>query len=259
MGVESGRPGLGPTAGGTMRRVVTVVVATALTFPVLPAVASPGALRAQDPVVGECYDLTDEQMAAEYWVDTEPVLCTTPHTFEVTETGLVPMDVNAIDFAKDRCGLLDVWTAVGVNSSKAGVIEDPIRVESRSFYVRPDHYLCGAVAVEYNGADAATVVTVRTSFERLRLRATRALRHCSTAEDGRRALAPPITVPCSSRPRWQVSAWILWSALYDEYPGRRALKRRAAQLCGPGQVTSVPSAASWQGGMPRTWCYRKVR
>jgi hypothetical protein len=211
------------------------------------------------PVVGECYDLTDKQAEADDWTDATSVPCTERHTFEVTETAPVPMDVNAIEFAEARCGLLDVWTAVGVNSSRAGIIEAPIRVESRSYYVRPDRYVCGAVAVKYNGTEPATLVSLPTSLKRLRPAAERALRHCASAEDGRRALAPPITVRCSSRPRWQATAWILWTALYDDYPGRRVLKRKAVELCGRARVGSMPTAASWDGGIPRTWCYRKVR
>ena len=244
-----------------MRRAVMILAAVAVLVPLLPALpaaAGPSGQPSGAPVIGECYDLTDQQAQSDYWAAADPVPCTEPHTLEVTETAMVPMDVNAVDFARDRCGPLDVWTAVGVNSSAAGVIENPIRVDSRSFYLRPDRYVCGAVAVEFNGTEPATLVTVSTSFERLRRGATRALRHCASAENGRRALAPPITVPCSSRPRWQVTAWILWSALYDNYPGRRVLKRRAAELCGPGRVTSMPTAASWEDGIPRTWCFRKV-
>ena len=241
-----------------MRRALAILAATAVMLPVLPAAAEPAARVTDGPIVGECYDLTDEQASDDYWDDVAPVPCTERHTFEVTETAMVPMDVNAIEFAEERCGFLDVWTAVGVNSSVAGVIEDPIRVESRSFYARPDHYVCGAVAVRFNGADPATLVTVSTAFDRMRLRTKRALRHCASAEDGRRAMSPPVTVRCSSRPRWQVTAWILWSALYDDYPGRRVLKRKAAVLCGPGTVTSVPPASSWDDGFPRSWCYRKV-
>jgi len=187
------------------------------------------------------------------------VPCTEPHTFEVTETAPVPMDVNAIDFARDRCGMLDVWTAVGVNSSRAGVIADPIRIEARSFYAPPERYVCGAVALRYRGAAPATVVRLTSSIDRLRMGTTRALRHCSSAKAGRSALAPPITVRCSRQPRWQVTAWILWSALYDTYPGRVVLRKRAAELCGPGTVRSLPTVASWNDGIARTWCYRKVQ
>jgi hypothetical protein len=244
-----------------MRRAMVVLAAAAVILPVLPvppAVAEPAVNSTDGPIVGECYDLTDQQASADLWDDAEAVPCTERHTFEVTETAPVPQDVNAIEFAEQRCGLLDVWTAVGVNASTVGVIEDPIRVESRSYYARPDHYVCGAVAVRYRGTDPATLVTLRTSFDRMRLRTKRALRHCASAEDGRRALSPPVTVRCASRPRWQVTAWILWSALYDDYPGRRVLKRRAAALCGPGTVVSVPPLASWEEGIPRSWCYRKV-
>jgi hypothetical protein len=240
-----------------MRRVLALLAAVGVALPVLPAAAAPSSGPAHVPVVGECYDLSDAQVSADYWTDAEPVPCTQRHTYEVTEAALIPMDVNAITFARAQCGPLDVWTAVGVNSSSAGVIEDPIRIEPRSFYARPDRYVCGAAAVEYQGREDPAVVALTSSIELLRPRTRESLRHCSDAADGRSAFAPPITVPCSSRPRWQAVSWILWSALYDDNPGRAALKERAAELCGPDAVYSLPGRSSWPDGVPRTWCYLK--
>jgi hypothetical protein len=116
------------------------------------------------------------------------------------------------------------------------------------------------VVVEKNGAEPASAVRLDSSIERLTRRERAALRHCSSAADGRRASASPITVPCSTRPRWQDEAWVLWTAFYDEYPGRAALKRRASELCGPGATISLPRAAawsaSWDGPPPMTSCHR---
>ena len=240
-----------------MRRALVLLVAAGVLIPALPASGVPGVRSAALPVVGECYSLTDAEVAADYWVESEPVPCTQVHSYEVTEAALVPMDVDALTFARERCGSLDVWTALGVNSSTAGIIKDPIRIEPRAFYARPDHFVCGAVAVEYQGRGPATVVPLTTSIERLRARDRSSLRHCADAADGRSALAPAVTVPCSSRPRWQATSWILWSALYDDNPGRATVRDRAAQLCGVGATFSVPTAASWRDGLPRTWCYRK--
>ena len=130
-------------------------------------------------------------------------------------------------------------------------------IEPRAFFARPEHFVCGAVAVAYQGRAPATLVPLATSIERLRARDRSSLRHCADAADGRSALAPAVTVPCSSRPRWQTTSWILWSALYDDNPGRATLRARAAQLCGVGATFSLPAAASWREGFPRTWCYRK--
>lgn len=240
-----------------MRRALVLLVAVGVLLPALPAVGAPGERAATLPVVGECYALTDAQAAADYWVQDEPVACTQSHTYEVTDAGLVPMDVDAVAFARERCGSLEVWTALGVNSSTAGIITDPIRIEPRAFFARPDHFVCGAVVVEYQGRAPATLVPLTSSIERLRARGRASLRHCADAADGRSALAPAVTVPCSSRPRWQVASWILWSALYDDNPGRSTLRARAAELCGAGATFSLPLAASWADGIPRTWCYRK--
>ena len=223
-----------------------------------PAASSPSVRPAVAPLVGECYDLTDEVLQADgYWADTAPVPCSQPHTFQVTETGAVPQDVNAFEFAATQCGPLDVWTAVGVNGSTAGIVKNPLRIEPRSFAIRQaaPAYACGAVAVSFNGRRPPAAVPLTSTIERLRPREEATLRHCSSAAGGRSAFAPPITVPCTSRPRWQVTSWIIWSALYDDYPGRAALRARAAELCGPDAVFTVPSAIAWDKKASRTWCY----
>jgi hypothetical protein len=249
------RPGVEEVA--LVRRALVLLVIAGVLIPAVPAVGVPGESAGAVPVVGECYSLTDVEAAGDYWVESEPVPCTQVHTYEVTNAALVPMDVDAVAFARERCGSLDVWTALGINSSTAGIIADPIRIEPRAFFARPEHFVCGAVAVAYQGRAPATLVPLATSIERLRARDRSSLRHCADAADGRSALAPAVTVPCSSRPRWQTTSWILWSALYDDNPGRATLRARAAQLCGVGATFSLPAAASWREGFPRTWCYRK--
>lgn len=228
-----------------------------------PAVATPG--------VGDCFDLSDSRLdmgtpdgaaaagAVAYWPDVDAVPCSQPHTFQVTETGVVPQDVNAFEFAAGQCGPLDVWNAVGVNRSPAGIVDDPLRVEARSFAVRQASpaYVCGAVAVRLNGREPATAVTLDSRIERLGRAERAALRYCSDVTEGRSPTAAPVTVPCTMRPRWQVTQWVMWTAFYDAYPGRGVLRERARALCGAGAVVTVPTATEWNEGLPRTWCYRE--
>lgn len=260
-----------------MRRA-SVVLLVALMVPTGALLSSPaGAAQGSRPAVpatpsvGECYALSDARIEAGtlagataagvdgYWADADPVPCNEPHTFEVTESARLPMDVNAFEFAAAQCGALDVWNALGVNRPVAGIVADPLRIEPRGYAVRqsPPSYVCGAVAVSLEGRRPPSAVTLTSSIERLDRRERASLRYCSSAEDGRRALAPALTVPCSSRPRWQVRAWIMWTAFYDDFPGRAELRERATALCGDGTVVSVPSATSWEDGMPRSWCHRK--
>ena len=49
----------------------------------------------------------------------------------------------------------------------------------------------------------------------------------------------------------------MWTAFYDDDPGRAELRARAAQLCGPRAVPSLPSAADWDEGLPITRCHLK--
>jgi hypothetical protein len=132
-------------------------------------------------------------------------------------------------------------------------------VEPRAFAIRqaPPSYVCGAVAVSLDGRRPPSAVVLTSSIERLNRRERASLRYCSSALDNRGALAPAVTVPCSSQPRWQVRAWVMWTAFYDDYPGRGELRQRATVLCGAGAVVSLPSAGSWEYGMPRSWCYHK--
>jgi hypothetical protein len=239
----------------------------------VPASAAPTrhAAAPAAPAVGECYDLSDARIevgtlagataagADGYWTEADRVPCSAPHTFEVTEAAPLPMDVNAFAFAAEQCGALDVWTAVGVNRPVAGIVRSPLRIEPRAYAVRqsPPSYVCGAVAVTLNGRRPPSAVTLTSAIERLSRRERAALRYCSSAADGRSALAPALTVPCSSRPRWQAQSWVMWTAFYDGFPGRAELRARATELCGVDAVVSLPTAASWADGMPRTWCYEK--
>ena len=151
-------------AGVLLLAAIVVPSGALLTAPAGAApVLRPAAVTA--PVVGECYDLTDARIevgtlagataagSEGYWSDVDPVPCTEPHTFEVTESDQLPMDVNAFEFAAQQCGALDVWNAVGVNRPVAGIVEDPLRIEPRAYAVRqsPPSYVCGAVAVELDG------------------------------------------------------------------------------------------------------------
>ncbi len=239
-----------------MRVALAALTAAALALTVAPSAA---AVPAAVPQVGECYDLQDEVLqAGGWWLETEPVDCAESHTFEVTETGPLPQDVNAFDFAARACGALDLWAALGINTPTAGLVKDPLRIEPRSFGVRqaPASYLCGAVAVSLNGRRPSTAVPLTSSIRELTRRQRLALRYCSEA-DGRRALAPAITVPCRTRPRWQVRTWVLWTAFYDDYPGRMQLLARAAELCGPRARFAVPTATEWAEGLPLTSCHLK--
>lgn len=256
---------------GVVLLAAVVVPSGALAAPAVSAAPATHASATLAPAVGECYDLSDARIQAgtlegataagadAYWIESAPVACTSPHTFEVTESGQLPLDVNAFAFAAEQCGSLDVWNAVGVNRPMAGIVTDPLRIEPRAYAVRqaPPNYVCGAVAVSLDGRRPPSVVTLTSSIERLGRKARAALRYCSSAADGRGALMPDVTVPCSTRPRWQAMSWVMWTAFYDDYPGRSVLRERAGELCGPGTVASVPSAASWEDGLARSWCYRR--
>lgn len=241
--------------------LLAAALAAGLSLPVaLPATIAPAAASERTPQVGDCYDLSDVVLQeGGWWPDVDPVSCSAPHTYEVTQVGLLPQDVDAFAFAADQCSALAVWAAVGVNQPVAGVVTDPLRIEPRSFGVRrqPASWVCGAVAVDLNGRAAPTAVRLDSSVEGLTRRAAAGLRHCSSAAGDRRALAPPVTVACSTRPRWQARTWIVWTAFYDDDPGRAELRARAAQLCGPRAVPSLPSPADWDEGLPITRCHVK--
>jgi hypothetical protein len=234
--------------------LVAAVGATLLALPAAPAHAAP------IPQVGDCYLLDDDQLnEVGWWPDAPAVPCTQEHTFEVTKTGPLPADVNAFEFAERQCSDLDAWAALGVNRPVSGIVPRPLRIVSRAFAVRDARgpYVCGAVVPVFNGSDAPTYTTLDSPFDGLSRRDLFDLRFCADAEDGRRALAPAVSVPCSSRPRWEVSSWVVWTAFYDAFPGRPALRERARELCGQSRAVSVPSRADWDEGWPVTRCYLK--
>ena len=198
--------------------------------------------------------------AGEAWPATEAVPCTDRHTVEVTEVGVIPAGANPEEFADEQCGALDVWTAVGVNVPVAGIVRDPVRIAPAAFVVRgaPVRYACAAAAVAYDGDPVPTVVPLRAPLDRLGPRARAALRVCVVDGDARPDPAALVTTRCSTRPRWQATTWVLWTAFYDRYPGRVELRQRARDLCGARAVATLPTAAEWGAGPPFTWCFRRV-
>ena len=240
-------------------RAALLALASLAVATVLPA--STAAAAAAVPAVGQCYVLGYGQTADDYWPGATSVPCTSPHTLEITKSSVLPADVNAITFAQQQCDYPLVWADLGVNQPVNGRVRAPIRIEAFYFVVRgagaQASYVCAAGAVAFHGSSSPTLVSLDSQIETLSAADRRALRFCSSAARGRGAFSPPITVPCSQRPRWQVMSWILWSQFYDSYPGEEVLLARAQELCGPRAVPSVPSAAAWPEGTRRTWCYRK--
>lgn len=247
---------------GLRLRVVPVrIVPVAVGVAVLALLGMPPMAAAADgPLAGQCFDLSDEQVQAAAWPVTDAVPCTERHTVEVTEVGVIPAGADPEEFADEQCGALDVWTAVGVNVPVAGIVRDPVRIAPAAFVVRgaPVRYACAAAAVAYDGDPVPTVVPLRAPLDRLGPRARAALRVCVAAGDARPDPAALVTTGCSTRPRWQATTWVLWTAFYDRYPGRFELRQRARDLCGARAVVTLPTAAEWGAGPPFTWCFRRV-
>jgi len=209
-------------------------------------------------VVGQCFNLSDEELA-EVWTEAEPVACSTSHTVQVTSVvGLAPADDPA-EVARQECGPLGVWNELGVNRPVAGIVREPLRIEPRAFASRtPEPVLaCAAAAVAWDARGVSTVVPVTRSLDGLAPRARESLRYCSSA-DARRPALPGPTVPCSQRPRWEVSSWIVGTAFFDDYPGRVTLREQARRLCGARERFVIPARADWEQGLPRTWCVSRI-
>ena len=239
------------------------VLAVACALPAVPAAAAePG------PVADACYAFTEDQLAWgtlagaraagadaywDAWADDARVPCSRPHTFEVTEVSPLPADVDAFAFAAEQCTSLGVWTAAGVNRTRAGIVRTPLRVEPRGYAVRQmPGYACGAVVA--GTGERASAVPVAGHLRDLTAADRAALRYCT---DEARAPSPR-TVACSAKARWRVDQWIVWTAFYDANPGRGELRSRAAALCGAGATATLPRAADWTAGMPLTWCFQRT-
>lgn len=226
----------------------------AMTAVAVPALAAP----AERFVVGQCFDLSDEEIA-EVWTEAEPVACSSSHTVQVTSVlALAPADDPA-EVARQECGPLGVWNELGVNRPVAGIIREPLRIEPRALASRtPEPVLaCAAAAVSWDASGDSTVVPVTRPLDGLAPRARAGLRYCS-AVDARRPALPGPTVPCSQRPRWEVSSWIVGTAFFDDYPGRATLREQARRLCGARDRFVIPARADWEKGLPRTWCVSRI-
>lgn len=224
-----------------------------------PAAAAP---REDTLMVGQCLDLSAEVLeGTSSWLEPSSVACSEPHTFEITSIGPLPEDEDPRSLAEERCGELGVWNEVGVNRPIAGIVRSPLRIEARSFAVQlpSPTYVCGAVAVEWDRRGEVVPVVLTGAIEELAADERETLRYCSRARGvPRRPWRVPTTVSCDVAPRWEVTRWILWTAFYDEDPGRMRLRSRARDLCGEGARISLPPAGDWERGLPWTRCYVRV-
>lgn len=244
-------------------RVTSVVAAAVLGMgvPSLGMTAIAGAALAAPAgpfTVGQCFNLSEEELA-EVWIEAEPVECSTPHTVQVTSvTVLAPAD-DPVDVATRECGPLGVWNELGVNRPVAGIIRQPLRIEPRALARRGAEptLACAAAAVSWDARGESAVVPVTRSLDGLASRTRAGLRYC-TAASGRRPALPGPTVPCSARPRWEVSSWIVGTAFFDDYPGRVTLRDQARRLCGVGERFVIPARVDWEQGLPRTWCVSRI-
>jgi len=235
----------------------------ALTLSLVPALAIPAGAAPEiaDPLIGDCYEISFESSSetkTETWPDADPVPCEESHTFEVTRTGALPDDGDLSAYAADQCGELGVWNQVGVNRTLAGIIRRPLRIEARSFVMRgASKYVCGAVAVQWSSGGVVEVIPSSSAIEDMTPRERGSLQYCSAAERVRRPRVSTPTVSCTSKPRWEAAAWIVWTAFYDDYPGRAELRARATRLCGAGSRVTVPKEVEWSDAVPRSWCFRR--
>jgi hypothetical protein len=239
-------------------RAVICALAAVLAVPaaLTPAVAE----AAPVPAVGECFLISDAQSLASGWPGTTAVPCASRHSVEVTRSGRLPADANAVTFAQQACDFPSVYSDLGINQAVDAVVRRPIRIEALSFVVGgsvPASYVCAAGPAAFRGARGTVLSTMSSAIGDLTTGQAAALRFCNSAARGRDAFAPPITVPCTTRPRWQVTRWILWSDLYSQYPGDAVLASRARLLCGPRAVFSLPSSDRWATGSRRSFCYVK--
>jgi hypothetical protein len=244
------------------RRLIFLSATTAVLALLGAGVAGSARADAANPSVGECFALTDKQSYEEYWPTSAPVPCTAPHSIEIARTGALPADVDAFAFAEGKCDVTSVWAQLGVNRPVGGIVRNPIRIEAFPFAVRgggsvKPGWLCGVGPVEFRGAKGIVLVSMTGTIDGMTSGQRRSLRYCSSAARGRSAFAKPITVSCSTVPRWQVEKWVMWSVFYSSYPGEAVIAARAAKLCAPATSYSYPTAKDWPDGSRRSFCYLK--
>ena len=253
---------MGRTGSSRAAIVLLAVLPTVAAGVLVPGVAS-AAPDALPLAVGDCLDLSAESVVERAgWLEANPVPCTQEHTFEVTRVGplsAVGATDDPTDAAAQECGELGVWNEVGVNRPTAGVVRAPVRIEARSFAVADPQptFVCGAVAVEWTRGGDAAVVPLTQRIEDLGTEEREDLRYCSRARGVRRPWTVPTTVTCSTEPRWEQTAWVLWTAFYDEDPGRSRLRAKAKAICGSKARIVLPSPSDWTAGLPWTRCYER--
>lgn len=252
-------PGRAPGHAAAVRVGLSLGAVIALATGVLaPAtVAADEDIASGTPAVGQCLDIpVDDLQGSGFFAEPVVVDCARPHTFEVTRVEELAGSGDPFAYAAESCTLLGVWNEVGVNRPVAGVVREPLSVESRFFGVQgpTPTLVCGAVAVTTGDAGRREVAVLTRPLAELSARSRADLRYCSPGARGRRTVDVSVATSCDTRPRWQVDALIVWTAFYDSYPGRTELRTRAQRVCGPQARAVLPSRAEWGAGPATTWC-----
>ena len=252
-------PGRSTGHAPALRAGLSLVVVAGAVAAIL--VAGPAAadddVSAPVPAVGQCLDLPAEELRSSgFFAAPVVVECTRPHTFEVTRVEELADSADPFAYAAQSCSLLGVWNEVGINRPVAGVVREPLSVESRYFGVQgaTPALVCGAVAVAVGDAGRREVAVLTRPLADLSARSRSDLRYCTPGVRGRRTVDVTIATSCDTRPRWQVDALIVWTAFYDAYPGRTELRARAQRLCGPQARVLLPTRADWGAAPATTWC-----
>lgn len=230
-------------------------------------IAAPPGLADTAAVLGQCYLLTDDQLASNDWpVDAASVPCDQPHNIEMTfvaPSGGSP-EAAAQSFARN-CSSTSVYARMGIPIGRRIHSYDWAPPLLRRYYwITPDQaqVACGAgVFTGPTGVEELLVLTKPlSSYGRMSRKAlSRSIGTCLINLD------PLVTVECKPPDFRPASTWWVYSmvnarrAFGFKYPGQRALIREATPWCGiedPESFIAAPTREQWDRGVDVVGCWR---
>ena len=230
-----------------------MIAATSLTL-AAPAGAAPTVAK-----TGDCYNITLKQAeAAALPEDLAPVPCTQAHTFEVTEAGLVPADVNAQTWSGEKCSWANINKQLGINKIRGGVISNPLKVSTFFFYDTAGNYQCGVGVKRFLGKKAPQFEMLKAPIAEIIDNDYTSLSTCYSSKNGAVPNKNPVSISCTSKKGWYQFALVSLDSLGAKFPGEDAIAAKLRAKCPGFNYATYPTAKQWNKAGNYGGCYYTI-
>ncbi len=233
---------------------VAALVAAAVTTGTSPATAADPTFGA--PVVGQCFDMNVEELAASSYVEA-PVDCAGTHTAQTIVVAQLPADLTYDRFAPLTRFALETCFPEQRKVLRTSLLGMRLSAYNIGYFIpTPEQQAAGARWLRCDlvlGADSLQPLPAKLALGKLPYK--KSVSRCLTGRDFR------VTV-CSSKHTYRATAAIKVKAA--KFPSEKAWQRLGTQRCRSAVSSRSyrfgwPSKAAWKAGDRALICYTKTR